>query len=64
MKKKGKYGKIPGEEYPAIEQGAIILSSAPQKELARRFLAYLKTPPILELLKNYGFTVPTGASAR
>jgi len=63
MKEKGKYAEIPVEDYPAIEQGAAVLSSSRKKELARRFLAYLKTPPILELLKNYGFTVPAGASS-
>ena len=64
MKEKGKYVEIPTEDYPAIEQGAVILSSSRQKELARRFLDYLKTPPILELLKSYGFAVPVGVSSR
>jgi molybdate transport system substrate-binding protein len=64
MKEKGKYAEIPAEDYPAIEQGAVIVNSSRQKELARRFLAYLKTPPILELLESYGFAVPPSASPR
>ena len=58
MQEKGKYVEIPGDEYPAIEQAAVILKNSQQKELARQWMAYLKTPAMLELLKSYGFTVP------
>jgi molybdate transport system substrate-binding protein len=57
MKEKGRYLEIPSDQYPAIEQAAIILKSSKQKETARQFLDYLKTQPILDLLKSYGFTV-------
>jgi molybdate transport system substrate-binding protein len=58
MAEKGKYVEIPGDEYPPIEQAAVVLKSSQQKEIARQFLAFLKTPQILELMKKYGFTVP------
>jgi molybdate transport system substrate-binding protein len=56
MKEKGRYTEIPSDEYPPIEQAAVILKSSAQKEIARRFLAYLKTPAILELLGSRGFS--------
>lgn len=59
MKEKGRYAEIPADDYPAIEQAAVILKSSPQKELARRFVAFLQTPAMLDLLRSYGFVVPT-----
>ena len=62
MTEKGKYAEIPAEEYPAIEQAAVVLKASSHKEAARQFLDYLKTPAILELMKKYGFSLPgTGA---
>lgn len=58
MKAKGKYTEIPSDEYPAIEQAAVVLKSSQQKELARQFLAYVKSPATVALLKIYGFSVP------
>lgn len=58
LKEKGRYVEIPAEDYPAIEQAAVILKSSPNKETARQFLAFVKTPAILELLRAYGFVVP------
>ncbi len=62
MKEKGKYAEIASGEYPAIEQAAVILKSSQQKEVARQFLAFLKTPAMQDLLRSYGFTVPGPAS--
>ena len=41
MKEKGRYVKIAADEYPAIEQAAVILKFSKQKETARQFLDYL-----------------------
>jgi molybdate transport system substrate-binding protein len=57
MKEKGRYMEIPGDEYPTIEQAAIILKSSKEKDTAHQFLNYLKTQPMRELLKSYGFAV-------
>jgi molybdate transport system substrate-binding protein len=62
MKEKGRYVEIPDSEYPPIRQAAVILKSSKQKETARQFLDYLKTPVILDLLKTYGFSVPRDPS--
>lgn len=56
MKEKGIYKEIPQPDYPPIEQWAVILKNSKQKDLARRFLRYLKTPAVQELMQRYGFT--------
>jgi len=58
LKEKGRHGEIPAEDYPAIEQGAVILKSSPHKDIARQFVEFVKTPPIQDLLRSYGFAVP------
>ena len=59
MKKKGRYVEISADAYPPIEQAAVILKSSQKKDIARQFIDFLKTPPILELLRGYGFSVPS-----
>jgi molybdate transport system substrate-binding protein len=61
LKDKGKYVEIPAGDYPPIEQAVVILKSSQQKETARAFLAFVKSPEIVNLLKTYGFTVPANA---
>ncbi len=63
MKEKGRYVEIPVEEYPAIEQAAVVLKSSQNKETARQFLTFLKAPGVQELLRSYGFFVPGGPVA-
>ena len=63
MKEKGKYVDIPVEDYPAIEQAAVVLKSSQNKEIARQFLTFLKTPGVQELLRGYGFSVPKASAA-
>jgi molybdate transport system substrate-binding protein len=58
MKDKGKYFEVPADDYPAIEQAAVILRSSKHQELARKFIAFLKQPATKELLQSYGFVVP------
>jgi molybdate transport system substrate-binding protein len=59
LKDKGKYVEIPADSYPPIEQAAVVLKSSLNKETARQFLNFLKTPPMLDLLRAYGFSVPS-----
>jgi molybdate transport system substrate-binding protein len=58
VQEKANYVAIPDDEYPPIRQAAAILKSSQQKEIARQFMAYLKKPEIVSLLKTYGFAVP------
>jgi molybdate transport system substrate-binding protein len=57
MKDKGRYVTIPADDYPPIEQAAVMLRSSKQKELARRFLDFVRTPEVTKLLQTYGFDV-------
>src|ERR1700677_197355 len=57
MKDKGRYVEVPAGEYPPIEQACVILASSRNKETARQFLAFIKTPAIGDLLRSYGFDV-------
>jgi molybdate transport system substrate-binding protein len=63
MKEKGRYAEIPDSDYPAIEQAGVVLKSSRQKELALRFLSFMKTPAIQNILHEYGFAAPKSLSA-
>jgi molybdate transport system substrate-binding protein len=58
MKDNGRYAEIPADEYPPIEQACVILSSSKNKDTARQFLSYIKSPAVADLLVGYGFDVP------
>ena len=62
----GKRWAIPANMYAPIEQGAVILKSAKDKEGTRAFLAFLKSDAGRKILESYGFTLPAvaGASSR
>ena len=54
----GKRWEIPADMHPALEQGAVILKDAKNKDAARAFLEFVKSPSGRAILKNYGFEVP------
>ena len=58
MKDKGKYFEIPAEDYPAIEQAAVVLKSSKKKDLAKKFVSFLKQPEATQIMQRYGFVVP------
>jgi molybdate transport system substrate-binding protein len=60
MKDKGRYAEVPAAEYPPIEQACVILSSSKNKETARQFLSFFKTPTVTDVLRSYGFEVQSG----
>jgi molybdate transport system substrate-binding protein len=64
MKEKGRYVEVPANEYPAIDQGAVVLKSSANKEVARQFLAFLKTAAVVQLLRSYGFAIPEGTAGK
>jgi len=57
MKDKGRYVEVPAGDYPAIEQGCILLKSSQKKDTARAFLDFIKTPASADSLRSYGFGV-------
>ncbi|MGA9041059.1 MAG: molybdate ABC transporter substrate-binding protein [Terriglobales bacterium] len=63
MKDHGRYVEIPAADYPPIQQACVVLKSSKNKDVARRFLAFIKTSAIGDLLKSYGFDVPGSSSA-
>jgi molybdate transport system substrate-binding protein len=60
VKDKGRYVEVPAGEYPPIEQACVILRSSKNKEVARRFLLFIKTPAMRDVLRSNGFDVRAG----
>ncbi len=56
--KGGKIWEIPAETYPPLEQGAVVLKSAKNKNAARAFLNFVKSPAGREILEKHGFAIP------
>jgi molybdate transport system substrate-binding protein len=61
LKGKGKYAEIPNDIYPPIQQAAVVLKNSANKQLAIHFLEFVKSKPIQDVLREYGFEVPTGS---
>jgi molybdate transport system substrate-binding protein len=61
--KDGKRWEIPADMHPPIEQAAIVLKSAINKDGARAFLEFVKSETGRATLAKYGFTFPAAASA-
>ena len=59
----GKRWEIPPNMHPPIEQGAVILKTARDKEGARAFLAFLKSDAGRKILESHGFKVSSSSSA-
>jgi ABC-type molybdate transport system substrate-binding protein len=51
----GKSWQIPAEMHPAIEQGAIVLKDAKNKDAARAFLEFVKGKEGRAILEKHGF---------
>ena len=59
MKSKGTYWEVPAEAHPALEQGAVILKQSKSPEAARQFLEFIQGPNGQEIMKRYGFVIPS-----
>jgi molybdate transport system substrate-binding protein len=60
----GKRWEIPADMHPALEQGAVILKDAKNKDTARAFLEFVKSPPGRAILSKYGFEVSDKARVK
>jgi molybdate transport system substrate-binding protein len=58
MKDKGRYVEVPSGDYPAIEQACVIMRSSKNKDVAQRFLQFVQSLTIKDLLRKYGFAIP------
>ena len=59
MKSKGTYWEVQAEAHPSLDQGAVILKQSKNQEAARQFLEFIKGPQGQEIMKRYGFTLPS-----
>jgi molybdate transport system substrate-binding protein len=60
--KSGQRWGIPVDQYAPLEQAAVILKSAPSKEAARAFLAFVSSDAGQRTLANFGFAIPNATS--
>ncbi len=58
LKGAGKYWLVPEASHPPLEQAAVLLKSAGQKQAARLFLEFVRSPAGRAVLEKYGFLVP------
>ena len=59
MKASGKYWEIPAEAHPPLEQGAVILKNSKNQGVAKLFVDYMKGLQGQEIMRRYGFTLPS-----
>jgi len=59
MKAAGQYWEIPAVAHPPLEQGAVILNQSKNPEAARQFLEFIKGSHGQEIMKRYGFMLPS-----
>ena len=64
MKYKGKYFVISANSYPPLRQAGVVIKASKNQDAARQFIAFLKTPEIVDLMHSYGFTLPTDMSRK
>jgi len=62
--REGKRWDIPTNMHPPIEQAAVILRNAKDKDGARAFLIFLKSAEARKILESYGFSVPASAKSQ
>jgi molybdate transport system substrate-binding protein len=60
--KSGQRWGVPADEYAPIEQAAVVLKSARDKDSARAFLAFVSSDAGQRTLANYGFATPNAAT--
>jgi molybdate transport system substrate-binding protein len=62
--REGKRWDIPSNMHPPIEQAAVILKNARDKDGARAFLTFLKSAEARKILASYGFGVSASAKSQ
>ena len=59
MKDAGRYMEVPTSDYAPIEQACVMLKSSRNQDTAGQFLSYFKSNVVADILKKYGFDVPS-----
>jgi molybdate transport system substrate-binding protein len=57
----GRYWLVPTASYPALNQGAVIISRSRNKTLAEQFLKYIAGPESQPIFRQFGFEAPKEA---
>ncbi len=58
IKGKGKYVEVPDDLHDPLDQALAVCKNGKQQALAGKFVEFLATPEIQELMKTYGYTIP------
>ena len=58
IKAKGKYVDVPDDLHDPLDQALAVCKNGKQQALAGKFVEFLATPEIQELIKGYGYTIP------
>ena len=58
MRARGRYGEIPVDTYPPMEQGGLILSWAKDRRATEALRDFLLGEQGRPILRRYGFTLP------
>jgi molybdate transport system substrate-binding protein len=54
----GTFYRIPEDQYPLLEQGAVITGAGSAKPAARAYIEFLRSPEARAVLDRYGFLLP------
>jgi molybdate transport system substrate-binding protein len=58
IRSRGKYVEVPDHLHEPLDQALVVCKNGKQQALARRFVDFMATPEIQELMKSYGYTIP------
>ena len=62
MKDKGRYVEVPAGDYAPIKQACVILRSSKNKDTAKQLLGLIKTAPVADTFREYGFDLPSSGN--
>lgn len=54
----GKFYRIPEDQYPVLEQGAVITNAGAGKPAAKAYIEFLRSPEARAVFDRYGFLLP------
>ncbi len=57
--KRGSFLKVPQSMYTNIKQDVILLSRGEKNDYSKKFLKFLKSKEIIQLIKSFGYKVHT-----
>ena len=59
LKNPGRWLEVPAELYPPMLHGAVLTNRGVKKASAREYLEFLRTPMAQDILKRFGYGVPS-----